>query len=210
MKVSLVVNLSLGAILTAGLAAMAQDAGPGPGPAPSGGPGFGMHRPPMEQALGLRGPQGRWWNDPAMVEKLKLTDEQRKGMDTVLLNHREQLVDLRAAVEKAELAMEPLMQDDVPNEARVLAQIDKIAQARAELEKANARFLLAIRARLSPDQWKQLQSARAERMQRRGWGRDGQPGGGGARPSGPPPPAGPGSGPQGMLPEPPPGVPAFD
>lgn len=210
MKVSLVLNLILGAILTTALAAPAQDMGPGPEPAPAGAPGFGMHRPPMEQTLGLRGPQGRWWNDPAMVEKLKLTDDQRKGMDAILLDHREQLVDMRAAVEKAELEMEPLMQDDVPNEARVLAQIDKIAQARAELEKANARFLLAIRARLSPDQWKQLQAARAERMQRHGWGRDGQPGGGGARPQIPPPPAGPGPSPQGMVPEPPPGVPAFD
>jgi Spy/CpxP family protein refolding chaperone len=210
MKVSFVMNLSLGAILTTGLAAMAQDMGPGGGPPQGGGPGFGMHRPPMERALGLRGPQGRWWNDPAMVEKLKLTDDQRKAMDAILLNHREQLVDMRAAVEKSELEMEPLMQDDVPNEARVLAQIDKIAQTRAELEKANARFLLAIRAKLSPDQWKQLQTARADRIQRRGgWGRDGQPGGRDAKPQSPPPPAGPG--PQGMLSqEPPPGEPAFE
>jgi Spy/CpxP family protein refolding chaperone len=210
MRVSLVMNLSLGAILAAGLAAMAQDVGPGAGPAQGGGPGFGMHRPPMERALGLRGQQGRWWNDPAMVDKLKLTDDQRKAMDAILLNHREQLVDMRAAVEKSELEMEPLMQDDVPNEARVLAQIDKIAQARAELEKANARFLLAIRAKLSPDQWKQLQTARADRMQRRGgWGREGQPGGPGAKPQSPPPPGGPG--PQGMLEqELPPGEPAFE
>jgi len=209
MKLPLVMSLSLGAILTAGLAARAQDMGPGAGLGQEGGPGFGMHRPPMERALGLRSPQGRWWNDPAMVEKLKLSDDQRKAMDAILLNHREQLVDMRAAVEKAELEMEPLMQDDVPNEARVLAQIDKIAQARAELEKANARFLLAIRAKLSPDQWKQLQTARAERMQRRGWGRDGQPGG--ARPQGPPPPPGPGAGPQGMLnQEPPADEPAFE
>lgn len=213
MKLSLVINLGLGVILVAGLAARAQDMGPGAGPGQGGGPGFGMHRPPMERALGLRNPQGRWWNDPAMVEKLKLTDDQRKAMDAILLTHREQLVDMRASVEKAELEMEPLMQDDVPNEARVLAQIDKIAQARAELEKANARFLLAIRAKLSPDQWKQLQTARAERMQRRGWGRDGQPGGG-AKPQGPPPPGGPGGpggGPQSMLnEEPPPGQPALD
>jgi len=44
---------------------------------------------------------------------------------------------------------------------------DGDAQARAELEKANARFLLAIRAKLSPDQWKQLQAARAERHEMR-------------------------------------------
>ena len=41
--------------------------------------------------------------------------------------------------------MEPLMSADEPNDAAILAQIDKVAQARAELEKANARFLLAIR-----------------------------------------------------------------
>jgi hypothetical protein len=59
------------------------------------------------------------------------------------------------------------MSADQPSEQLILAQIDKIAQARAELEKANARFLLAIRAKLTPDQWKQLQAARAERRQNR-------------------------------------------
>ena len=72
--------------------------------------------------------------------------------------------------------------------------------ARAELEKANARFLLAIRAKLSPEQWKELKAARAERMEHRGW-RDRRDEG---KPQGPPPPAGPGAGPQGMLNEIPP------
>lgn len=183
MKAGRAINFSLAAILSAGMMAAAQ--GPGPGP---GGPGFGMHRPPMERALGLNG--GRWWNNQDMIEKLKLTEDQRKAMDQILLDHQKELIDKRADVEKAEVDMEPLMQDDQPNEARVLAQIDKVAQARAELEKANARFLLAIRGKLSPDQWKGLKAARAEHMQRRGW----RPGGGGNGPQGPPPP-----GPQGLL-----------
>lgn len=208
MRVSSIVHLSLAAIMTAGVVAVAQSPGPAPAPGP-GGPGFGMHRPPMERALGIGGPQGRWWNDPAMVEKLQLSDDQRKAMDEILLNHREQLVDMRGAVEKAELEMEPLMSADQPNESKILAQIDKVAQARAELEKANARFLLAIRSKLTPDQWKQLQSSRAERMQqRRQWKGNG---GSGAPPAAPPPPAGPGGGPQGMAGEgPTPGNPAFD
>jgi len=148
------------AALVCGLTAVAQ--GPGPGP----GQGFGMHRPPLERALGS-GPGGRWWNDQAMVDKLSLTEDQRKGMDAILLEHREHLVDMHASLEKSEIAMEPLMSADQPSEQLILAQIDKIAQARAELEKANARFLLAIRAKLSPDQWKQLQAARAERHETR-------------------------------------------
>lgn len=203
MKVSLAVSLSLAAMLSAGVtAAMAQgpDSGMGPGMGSGmgqgmGGPGFGMHRPPMEAILGPHGAQGRWWNNPNVIEKLKLTDEQRKQMDAILLNHREKLIDMRAAVEKAELELEPLVGADQPNESQILAQIDKVAQTRAELEKANARFLLAIRAKLTPEQWKELQTWRAERVVRRGW-RDGRDG---AKPQGPPPPAGPGAGPQGML-----------
>ena len=168
-----------------------------PGQDGPGGPGFAGHRPPMERAM--RGEHGRWWNNPKIVEKLNLTDDQRKAMDQILLDHREKLIDMRAALDKAELAMEPLMQDDQPNESQILAQIDKVAQARAELEKANARFLLAIRAKLSPDQWKDLKAARAERMDHRGW-RDRRDG---SKPQVPPPPGVPG-GPQGLLNEIPP------
>jgi Spy/CpxP family protein refolding chaperone len=152
----------------------------------------------MERAFGPQGDHGRWWNNPKAVERLKLTDEQRKAFDGILLEHRKTLIDLRASVEKTELEMEPLMSADQPNEAKILAQIDKVAQARAELEKANARFLLAIRNKLTPEQWKQIQAFRANHEgQRGGWERGGQgadrqgPGGrpqGGQRHQAPPPP----------------------
>ena len=154
MKIAMKLGWALAALLPLGLAGVSS--------AQAGGPGFGEHRPPFERAFGDQGGRGRWWNNPAIVEKLKLTDEQRKGMDQILLQHRETLIDLRGNVEKAELSMEPLMRDDQPNEAKILAQIDKVAQARAELEKANARFLLAIRGKLSPDQWKQMQAERGK------------------------------------------------
>jgi Spy/CpxP family protein refolding chaperone len=113
------------------------------------------------------------------VERLKLTDAQRKSMDDILLSHRETLVDLRGTLEKAELSLEPLMKDDQPNEAKILAGIDKVAQARAELEKANARYLLALRGKLTAEQWKQVQDMRNHRGQEgRGMGRDGHGQGG--------------------------------
>jgi Spy/CpxP family protein refolding chaperone len=124
-------------------------------------PAFGEHRPPFERAMGPQGEHGRWWNNPKMIDKLKLTDDQRKAMDSTLMEHREKLIDLHAGLQKAELEMEPLMSQDQPNESQILAQIDKVASARAELEKANARFLLEIRSKLTPDQWKQLQADRS-------------------------------------------------
>ena len=195
------VGLLVAGVLMAG-AALAQD------PAVAGGsrPGFGDHRPPFERALGVNGDHPHWWNNPKMIDKLKLTDDQRKAMDATLLQHRTTLIDLRGSLEKAELNLEPLMSEDQPNEAQILAQIDTVAQARAELEKANARFLLAIRSKLTPDQWKQLQADRASHAMEhhdwaRGQGRGAGPGPGGQfRRQGPPPPgAGAPDGPQNLV-----------
>lgn len=190
------------ALMAAGLAAGAQGA-------PGAGPGFGDHRPPMERLLGPGGEHGRWWNDPTVIGQLKLTEDQRKAMDDILQQHREQLIDLRAGVEKAEVSMTPLMDADQPNESAILAQIDRIAQARAELEKGNARFLLELRAKLTPDQWKQLQAIRSQHragMENRQWREHGRhqapaPPDGQSAPNPNPPPPGPGE-PQAMLNQP--------
>ena len=193
---SLKLGVAVAGVLLAG-SSFAQGFGGG------GGGGFGDHRPPMERAMGGQGDRGRWWNNPKVVERLKLTDDQRKAMDAILLAHREKLVDLRASLEKSELELEPLMKEDQPNENAILAQIDKTASARAELEKANARFLLAIRGKLTADQWRQMQADRASH-QHGDWDRDG-PGQRGMRRGGQtaPPPGGQGppppGGPQGML-----------
>jgi Spy/CpxP family protein refolding chaperone len=154
----------------------------------------------MERAMRSHGEFGRWWNNPKIVERLKLTEDQRKAMDDIFQQHREKLVDLRANLEKAEIAMEPLVKADQPNESAVMSQIDKVAQARAELEKANARFLFALRAKLTPEQWKQVQDFRQNHDgMRREWHRDrrgpGEPGDRDDRGAPAPPPPGP----QGML-----------
>jgi periplasmic protein CpxP/Spy len=111
----------------------------------------------------MRGEHARWWNSPQTAEKYKLSDSQRKAMDDIYQQHRVTLVDLHGTLEKAELAMEPMMRADQPDESKILAQIDQVAQARAELEKANARMLFEIRRQLTPEQWKQIQADRAAR-----------------------------------------------
>lgn len=161
------------------------------------GQGFGNRRPPMARAFGPEGGSKGWWNNPRIAEQLKLTDDQRKAMDAIMLEHRAKLIDLRANLEKAELAMQPLMSADTPNDAAITAQIDKVVQARGDLERANARFLLAIRDKLTSDQWKQVQAFRdnggMRGEQRQQWRRDGGQGPGGPGPGGqfrrqPPPP----------------------
>ena len=140
-------------------------------------------RPPMERAFHL-GPHGRWWNNPELVQKLGLTPDQQKKMEAIFEQSRPGLTDLLTNVRKEEMAMEPLLSADQPDEGRILAQIDRIAAARAELEKANARMLLGLRRVLTPDQWKTLQANEPHPRFRFGPGMRGDYGG-------PPPPGSP-------------------
>jgi Spy/CpxP family protein refolding chaperone len=121
------------------------------------GPPMRPGRPPMERAF-HGGPRGRWWMDPLLVQKLALTTDQQNRIDALFQQNRLKLIDLSAALQKEEAILEPLLEGDRPDESQVLAQIDRIAQARAELEKNNARMLLGFRGVLTLDQWKKLQA----------------------------------------------------
>jgi Spy/CpxP family protein refolding chaperone len=186
--------LAIGLIL--GLCASAvqaqQPAGPprppgGPPPADGGGPPpLGSSRPPFERAF-MGGPPGRWWNNPDMVQKLGLTADQQKKMDEIFQESRLKLIDLNATLQKEEVILEPLIAADQPDEGKILAQIDRVAQGRAELEKANARMLLGIRRVLSAEQWKKLSAEMPPPPPRGDGPGPGRPGPMG-RPGGPPPP----------------------
>jgi Spy/CpxP family protein refolding chaperone len=102
---------------------------------------------------------GTWWNNPEMVTRLGLTKEQQKKMDDIFQQFRLTLIDMNAALSKEELIMDPLIAAERLDEVKILAQIDRIAQARAELEKANSRMLLAIRQSLTMEQWTKIQSS---------------------------------------------------
>ena len=106
------------------------------------------------------GPPGKWWSDPRFVQILGLTPDQQKRMDDIFNQNRLKLIDLSAALQKEEALLEPLLAADRPDEPKILLQIDRVAQARAELEKGNARMLLGLRSVLTPEQWKRLQTDR--------------------------------------------------
>lgn len=179
-------SLVLVATLSSAFVIAQQPDGPPPpmggssqSPDARGGWGFGMRS-------GLRvGPPGIWWHNPDLIQKLTLTPDQQKRMDDIFQQSRLQLVDLKANVEKQELLMEPMLAANPPDTNKILAQIDRTAQARAELEKANAKMLLGIRNVLTPDQWTKLQAEERDNRRNRMIH-------GGPRGSGPVGPGGPG------------------
>ena len=101
-------------------------------------------------------PFGMWWKNPEVAARLGLTAEQQKRIGDLFLQSRVQLIHLHASLQEEQLMLEPLLDATPFDEAKAEAQIDKIADMRAELEKTNAKMLLDIRGVLTADQWTKL------------------------------------------------------
>ena len=128
----------------------------GPPPAPP------AHEPPHHREL------GRWWKDSGIVAELQVSPEQVSRIEQAFQEHRLKLIDLRAELERQEAKLQPLIEADQPDEAKVSAQIDLVLAARNKLEKANAMMMLGIRRILTVEQWKKLEAIQQERDHR--WG----------------------------------------
>lgn len=108
---------------------------------------------------------GEWWRDPEVVEKIGLSDQQKQQLEKISLDSRLKMIDLRADLEKQEVILGPMLEAYHPNEAQVLAQVEKVSQARGEVEKQRVQTMLASRGVLTEEQWSKLKDARSESHQ---------------------------------------------
>lgn len=114
--------------------------------------------PPMGFGMGPGSmPMGSWWKNQELAQKIGLSTEQVKRIDDIFVQSRVQLIHAHAALEEQELLLEPLMSANPIDQGKALAQINKIADLRADLEKTNAKMLLGIRGVLTAEQWTKLQ-----------------------------------------------------
>ena len=106
---------------------------------------------------------GKWWKNSEVVRELGLSEAQASQIEQAFFEQRLKLIDLKADLEKQETRLQPLIEADQPDEAKVSAQIDQVLVARGRLEKANAMMMFSIRRVLSVEQWKKLQEIQQRR-----------------------------------------------
>ena len=106
------------------------------------------------------GPPGRWWDDEGFAHSIGLNNLQQHRMDKVFGTNKSSLVKLYKNLQHEESQLEKATRGHSPDEAQIFQQIDRVTQARAELEKANAHMLLEIRKEMTPDQISHLDDHR--------------------------------------------------
>jgi Spy/CpxP family protein refolding chaperone len=81
-------------------------------------------------------------------------------MDDIFEQNRSVLLSRFQGLQQAEAEMDEVSKAPEPDESALFAQIDRVAQARAELDKANTHMLLQLRKELDADQLARLEKRR--------------------------------------------------
>ncbi len=126
-----------------------------PGCGMKGGMGGGMAGGPMHGPGMGPGMAGGPKCGP-MLKALDLTAEQQKKVDAIHEKQARVMVQAQADIRIAEMDMQQLVRAETPDKAKIDAQIDKLAQLKAGMQKSRTATLLEIRGLLTPEQQKKF------------------------------------------------------
>ncbi len=100
--------------------------------------------------------KGAWWSRPA-IRELNLSPQQTREMRQTLKEYRPRLLELRAAVLKAEQDLENEFNHDPVDMQRSNAVIERLVAARAELSRTLSQMGLKLRTVLTMQQWQEVE-----------------------------------------------------
>jgi Spy/CpxP family protein refolding chaperone len=99
---------------------------------------------------------GAWWMNAALTQRLGISDDQKEKIERVFENHRQTIVSATDQLEREEALLARLLNAQPVDRNAVLTQIDRVTQARSEMERAGAVMTLEMREYLTRAQWEQL------------------------------------------------------
>jgi Spy/CpxP family protein refolding chaperone len=117
-------------------------------------------------AQDLRIPPGKWWENPRLVERLRLTPEQQETIRDLVLEHARRMIDLNADVKRAELDLAERVDREPLDPKAVRAAFAVLQTARQRLEAERFELLLGVRQAVTPEQWDELERIRRDLRER--------------------------------------------
>ncbi len=102
-------------------------------------------------------PAGKWWHMPGVAKKLELTDEHVKQLDSVFVQNRMKLIDLKSVLEKERFELQNFLDKDRLDEKAVLDQFARVQAARSKLDAERFYFLVEVRKILGLERFQHLE-----------------------------------------------------
>jgi len=109
--------------------------------------------PPLEKIL----------DNPEIVDRLGLSEEQRTQLRTTLYEGRKRVIRLQADQKLADLEVRHLLSQDNPDEAAVMSAVDAAGRLETDVRKARVAQVLALRKIVGDEKLRQLREEGRER-----------------------------------------------
>jgi len=154
--------LTAAAVFVMGTAAALAQPGPGMGH----GDGPGGHDCMMHGKMG----HGQGGCNILTCAELELTDDQKEKIRDLMFTHRQEMIDLKASLEKAQLNMHHEMQSDSPDKAKVLAAAKEANTIKGQMAEAKINHRFALRDILTAEQLEKWENCRGKCGGRRDMG----------------------------------------
>lgn len=98
-----------------------------------------------------------WWTNTALLTRLGISDDQKAKIERTFESHKQNLTTTKDQLEKEESQLDKLLGADTIDHSGTVAQINRVVQARSDMERANSLMTLEMREVLTKAQWTQLQ-----------------------------------------------------
>lgn len=115
---------------------------------------------------GFKMPHGKWWRVPLIQEKLKITPEEQKKIDTLYLKSRRKMIDLKGVVEKEKLDLEQLFDNENFDKKASLKKFQSLQAAKDKLGLERFSFIVEIREIFGQKRFSELSNKHREFMRK--------------------------------------------
>ena len=111
-------------------------------------------------------PPGKWWRRPEIVQTLSLTEDQQNRLEGIFRGASTDLIDSRAEVEKAAIALRAELDRQQLNRDAIRKAAQRVNDARARKFDRELMMLVDMRGVLNDEQWNRMRNA-LDRLQPR-------------------------------------------
>jgi Spy/CpxP family protein refolding chaperone len=103
-------------------------------------------------------PPGKWWRRPQIVQNLSLTAEQQDRLDAIFRGAANDLIDTKADLDKATIALRGELDKSQLDRAALRAIAQRINQARSRKFERELMMLADMRGVLTDQQWNHMRA----------------------------------------------------
>ena len=103
-------------------------------------------------------PTGKWWRRPEIVQALNLSDEQQDRLETIFRASASDLIDLKAEIDKADIALHGELDRPQLDRAAIHRIATRLMEARGRMFDRELMMLVEMRGVLTDPQWNRMRS----------------------------------------------------